>query len=549
MESAHMSETIVYRARSIRTLDPNRPLATHVAVRDGRILAVGSLEDLRSWGPHTLDERFANQVLLPGFVEGHSHMMAGSIWHYTFCGPYDTRNPEGRLVSGLRSIDSVVARLRQRALSEPEAKSITGWGLDPILIGAQRMTRHELDAVSPDRPVGVLHASGHVLYANSAAMRQAGMLRAGVDHPGIPLGDDGLPTGEFRGPETMMSLTPIFGLDRTFLGSSEFGVHAFGQLAIRVGVTTATDLGASCDDAQLSILRRMTDDEAYPLRLVLALRAHGLRPADVIARAVALKAQSSERLRLGLVKIVADGSIQGFSARLRWPGYHNGAPNGLWYVAPETVRQTFDLALQQGIQVHVHTNGDEATEMVIDAMEQALSQHPRPDHRFTLQHCQMADAAQMQRMHALGMCANLFANHIYYWGEAHLQTTIGFDRATRMNACRTALDTGLTFAIHSDAPITPLDPLFSIWCATHRQTNTGRSLGEHQRIGVADALHAVTLGAARTLKLDHEIGSIACGKRADFCVLEADPIEVPPQEIKDIRVWGTVQGGRPFQAN
>jgi predicted amidohydrolase YtcJ len=117
-----------------------------------------------------------------------------------------------------------------------------------------------------------------------------------------------------------------------------------------------------------------------------------------------------------------------------------------------------------------------------------------------------------------------------------------------MNACRSALDEGVPFSIHSDAPVTPLGPLFTVWCAVNRLTASGRVLGEHQRISVMDALRAVTLGSAWTLKLDGEIGSIECGKRADFAVLEDDPTAVDPKRLKDVRVWGTVQGGRVFAA-
>src|SRR6185437_12081496 len=132
-------------------------------------------------------------------------------------------------------------------------------------------------------------------------------------------------------------------------------------------------------------------------------------------------------------------------------------------------------------------------------------------HRHTLQHCQMADAAQFRRMARLGVCANLFANHIYYWGDAHYALTMGPDRAERMDACATALKHGVPLAIHSDAPITPLGPLFTAWCAVNRLTASGRVLGAEEKIGVRDALRTITVGAAYTLKLDHEIGSIECG--------------------------------------
>jgi predicted amidohydrolase YtcJ len=244
------------------------------------------------------------------------------------------------------------------------------------------------------------------------------------------------------------------------------------------------------------------------------------------------------------VKIVADGSIQGFTARVRWPGYFNGAPNGIWILPPAQLSETIAQYHAAGFQLHIHTNGDEATEVVIDALEAALQAHPRPDHRHTLQHCQMADAAQFVRMGRLGLCVNLFANHLYYWGDTHRDVTLGPDRAMRMNGCGTALAAGVPLAIHSDAPITPLGPLFTAWCAVNRRTSSGRTLGEAERIPVADALHAITMGAAFTLSMDHLIGSIEVGKYADFCVLGEDPLAVAPEALKDVPVLDTVIGGR-----
>jgi predicted amidohydrolase YtcJ len=210
--------------------------------------------------------------------------------------------------------------------------------------------------------------------------------------------------------------------------------------------------------------------------------------------------------------------------------------------------EIFDLALQKDIQVHIHTNGDEATELTLDRMEAALKRTPVRDHRFTLQHCQLADAAQFRRMRNLGMCVNLFANHHFYWGDEHYRLTVGPERAERMNACRTALDTGVPMAIHSDAPVTPLGPFFTAWCAVNRRTASGRVQGEAERITVEEALYAVTIGAAYTLKMDGEVGSIEVGKKADFAVLEDDPTEIGAENLKDVRVWGTVQGGRIFAA-
>ncbi|MEN9626840.1 MAG: hypothetical protein RJA10_66 [Pseudomonadota bacterium] len=539
--------TVIYEARQILTMNPSRPTATHVAVRDGRILGVGSLAELAAWGPHTLDRRFASQVLMPGLIEGHSHLMAGTLWRYVYCGWFDAVGPDGRTWPGLKSLDDVVAALAQAAAASGDGP-VVGWGFDPIYFGERRCNRADLDRVSTTRPVGVMHASGHILNVNTVALDRAGYKRTGIDHGGIPLGDDGLPTGELKGPEAMMPAFDQVGLNRSFLSGDETGIRDFARLCVRAGVTTATDLAATLADAEVDTLSRITAEDSYPVRIVSLLRLIGLTPAKAVERARALMARNSENLRLGRIKVVADGSIQGFSARLRWPGYINGRPNGLWYTAPEAIREVYTLALQHGLQVHTHTNGDEATELALDCLQQALAVAPAPDHRFTLQHCQLADEAQYRRMKALGMCVNLFANHHFYWGDQHHAVTVGPERAERMNACRSALEAGVPFAIHSDAPITPLGPLFTAWCAVNRLTASGRVLGGHQRIAVADALRAITLGAAITLKLDGEVGSIECGKRADFCVLDDDPTAVDPAALKDVRVWGTVQGGRVFQA-
>ena len=539
----------IYPAARIITMNPARPHATHVAVREGRILGAGTLEELAGWGDYRLDGRFADKVLMPGLVEGHSHVMEGSLWAYVYCGFFDRMDPEGRVWAGLKSIDAVVERLAGAAgaLEDPAAP-LAGWSLDAIYYGGRRVNRHDLDRVSEERAVGVLNASGHILNVNTKALELAGLLRTGVNHPGIPLGADGLPTGEMKGPDAMAPLGVHTGFDRDLLACDEPGLRRFARLCVRTGVTTAADLANLLPEEAVEMMLRVTGEPDYPARIVSLRRFYGLTPEELIDRALELRGRSRDRLRLGIIKVVADGSIQGFSARLRWPGYYNGAPEGLWYVPPEHLLEIYERALAAGLQVHTHTNGDEATELALDCMESALRKHPAPDHRFTLQHCQLADAAQFRRIRALGLCVNLFPNHHFYWGDQHYAVTVGPERAERMNACATALREGVPLAIHSDAPVTPLGPLFTAWCAVNRRTASGRTLGEHERIGTADALRTITLGAAYTLGLDGEVGSIETGKRADFAVLEDDPETVGGERLKDVRVWGTVQGGRIFRA-
>ena len=544
-----MSDRRIYRAQKIITMNPARPEVSHVMVRDGRIVGAGTFKELEGWGDYQLDERFADKVLMPGLVEGHAHTMEGTLWRYVYCGYFDRTDPDGKRWAGAKTIDAVLERLKEAEAAITDADTpLPGWQLDPIYFDNERVNRHDLDKVSTTRPIGVMHASCHIMNVNSKALELVGLLRNGINHPGIPLGEDGLPTGELKGPEVITPVGIHVGFDRDMLACDELGLRDFGRLCVRSGVTTVTDLAARMDDEAADMMLRVTGEETYPARVVPLRFFLGLTPEDLIDHAASLKEKSTERLRLGMIKVVADGSIQGFSARMRFPGYFNGAPNGLWYVAPEHLREIYDRALANGLHVHTHTNGDEATALAIETLEQALRENPVPDHRYTLQHCQLADAAQFRKMAKLGMCVNLFANHHFYWGDEHYRLTVGPERAERMNACRTALESGVPMAIHSDAPITPLGPLFTAWCAVNRLTASGRVQGEHERIQVAEALYAITLGAAYTLKLDGEIGSIEAGKHADFAVLEDDPTEVDPVELKDVGVWGTVQGGRIFAA-
>ena len=542
-----MPNNIIFSAKKIITMNPSRPNATHVAVRDGRILGAGSLEELTTWGDYTLDESFADKVLMPGFVEGHAHSMEGSLWSKVYCGWFDRSDPSGKIWTGVKSVDALIERLKvaEAALEDPSAP-LSGWQLDPIYMNNTTLSRTDLDRVSKTRAVGILHASGHIMNVNTKALELAGMLKSGLNHPGIPLGADGFPSGELKGPEVMTPVGPFVGYERNMLDADETGLRNFAKLCVRTGTTTITDLASRMDDDTINMMLRVTSEASFPVRLMPFRFFLGLSSKELIKTVLALKARATDQLRMGQIKIVVDGSIQGFSARLRWPGYHNGAPNGLWYIAPEQLSDILHLALDAGILVHTHTNGDQATQLVLDTLAPALQKHPNPDHRFTLQHCQLADAAQFRTAAKLGMCVNLFANHHFYWGDEHYKLTVGPDRATRMNAARSALNSGIPMAIHSDAPVTPLGPLFTAWAAVNRMTASGRIQGEEEKIRVHEALWAITMGAAYTLHLDNEIGSIETGKKADFAVLEADPTACDPMALKDITVWGTVQGGRIF---
>jgi predicted amidohydrolase YtcJ len=474
--------------------------------------------------------------------------MEGAMWDAVYVGYYDRRGPDGRRWPGLTTLDAVIERLQaaQAEMTSADAP-LLAWGFDPIFFGTQRLSVRELDTVSAGRPIVILHASVHLMNVNSAMLSLAGIDEE-TDIDGIDKDESGQPTGELQEFAAMFPVYRVIGAGLSIAASeSAQAIWNFGRVAQLAGVTTATDLVNDFSELGNRNLQEVTANAEFPVRIVPAFAPQ--RSPEGGAQAVLRAIETATpKLHFGPVKFIVDGSIQGFTARLKWPGYLNGKPNGLWLIPPSQFVDVFTPFHEAGLQLHVHTNGDEATELVLDAFERLLTLHPRRDHRHTLQHCQMADASQLARAASLELCINFFSNHIYYWGDAHYTQTMGADRANRMNAAESARRLGIPFAFHSDAPITPLNPLFTAWCASQRETASGRVLGANERVPVADALRAITLGAAYTLKMDHLVGSIEVGKFADFAVLAEDPAEVAPQRLKDLEVWGTVLGGRIFQA-
>jgi predicted amidohydrolase YtcJ len=401
-----MSPVTVFAARRILTMNPRQPAATHVAVRDGRILAVGDLERMRAWGAFELDERFAGQVLMPGLVEGHCHLKEGGMWEWPYVGWFDRQGPDGRLWPGLRSLDAVVARLGEvdaamRAAGQPADAPLIAWGFDPIYFGAERVTAEPLDRVSATRRVVIAHANGHLMSVNTAMLRDAGITRD-TEVDGVMKFSEGAragePNGELQEPAAMFLVLRRIGNAGLLAPMDDKGMWGFAAIACRQGVTTATDLVNKLGAADLAVLERATGDNDYPVRLLPAFQAfHGSHAAPAGAEHVrALMARNTERLRFGLVKMMLDGSIQGFSARLRWPGYFNGAANGIWVTAPAQYEADFETYHRAGLSIHTHTNGDEASEAAIDAIARVLARAPRPGHRHTLQHGQMIDAAMFR---------------------------------------------------------------------------------------------------------------------------------------------------------
>ena len=520
------------------------PRAEAVAVRDGRVLHSGTYadvaRDLAGTGAVT-DDSFIDSVIVPGFIEAHCHIFGeAALAQQPWVGSYDRAAVGGGVQTGCTDVQAALRRIAEAhaALADPnEVLLCMGW--DPSMVGETPLTGAMLDSVSEHRPIFVMHASLHIGVGNSAMMRRAGVT-ADTDVHGVMKHGDGTPNGELR--ENALAL--VLGA-HVRIGGPE-SIRAAGVVARQAGCTTVTDLAFAATQGMVDSHGAVVNGDDFETRVVYApsypiLNARlGEAAFDHI---VGLSTSGSGKFRMGPVKFLIDGSIQGRTARMNWPGYCCGDPNGMWVFDPDEI---FELMLpyhRAGLQIALHTNGDEAVDRGIDAFERLLTVHPRFDHRHRLEHAQLATDEAFRRMKALGMCVNLFANHVYYWGETHRKDTAGPARARKLDACGTALRLGVPFSIHCDAPVTPLSPLFTMWCAVNRITSAGHSLGETEKIGAEDALRAMTIDAAYLLKTDGSTGSIESGKFADFTVLSDDPTTCDPMGIKDIDVRATVLSG------
>jgi hypothetical protein len=535
-ESDTRDVTTVFRNARIHTMDRRRPQAEALAVRGGRLLAVGTDAEAAAAGRAARVVDLGGRTVVPGFVESHCHyLMTGLTLRQA-----DARTPPNTTIA------DVQGRIAEFARRLPRGQWILGWGYDDTLIAeARALSRQDLDAVAPDHPVYVRHVSGHLSYANSAALRLAGLGRGARSPEGghVVLDALGDPTGELheRAAQALVNrhIPPVE------MPALRHALSDALPMFARVGVT-------SIHDALVGMAGGLADFHAYQAGVAdgdLPLRAT-LFPAYTLSDHFMFHSGfGDEHLRLGPLKHVADGSIQGHTAALCDPYFDRPGLRGLQVLSDKELVDRFRDAHALGFQLATHGNGDAAIEAILDAYETVLGEEPKPDHRFRIEHCQMATEAQLDRMQRLGVMASFFAVHTYYWGDRHERLFLGPGRAHRIDPLASALGREIHFALHSDCPVTPVAPLMSVWSAVNRVTREGRVIGPEQRIAVGDALRAFTLDAAYLAFEDGIKGSLAPGKLADFVVLERDPLAVPLEDIRDIAVAQTVVGGEVVYAD
>ncbi|MEE2775882.1 MAG: amidohydrolase [Acidobacteriota bacterium] len=537
--------TRVYVAAGVRTMDPARPQATAVAVADGRVVAVGDLDSVREriGDDFELDRRFADLILMPGFIEPHLHpYLAGVLLPMEFITPHDWSLP-GRQVAGVRGRDGYLVRLAAHEASLADGEWLWTWGFHHYFHG--RLSRADLDAISAERPMVVWHRSFHEVILNSAAIAALEFDDSVDEHPNVNLAD-----GHFY--ETGLGAA-IAKLSPYLFDPERYGraLDEAREIIHRGGITTVSDGAFGLVDLELELgflERGGWGGDETPFRMILMPdgRVEGsTAPEASLALIETLPARSTDRLRFPKsVKLFADGAAYSQLMRLR-DGYLDGH-HGEWLMTPEELEEAARVFWNAGYQIHVHVNGDLGLEKVLDVLEKLQTENPRDDHRFTLHHFMIAGLDQIPRIAELG--AMVSANPFYIWALAdkYAEVGLGPERAALTVPAGSVVEAGIPLSFHSDFTMAPAQPLVLAWAAASRLTADGNRPGPEQRISVQEAMEAITTDAAFQLRMEDEIGSIEVGKRADFTVLDTDPFEVPVDELRNIQIWGTVYEGRPY---
>jgi predicted amidohydrolase YtcJ len=528
------SITTLWSGGTILTMAGAQPeIVEALAVRDGRLLAVGTLTDVRrAVGKTAQSVDLKGRTLLPGFIDSHGHVSSvGQVAALAALAP----PPVGKV----NSITALQDALRHYQ-PPPGMPFIIGSGYDDSQLAEHRHpTRQELDAVSIDKPILIVHASGHFGAMNTAMLKLASITAETPNPPG------GIIRREADGktPDGVLEETAFFSVAVKLLPPTlEGGVAALvagEKIYASYGITTAQE-GRVMPESWPA-LAEAAKRGALPIDTVALVSFERDWPEAVRSR---IGMGYEGRLRIAGVKLTIDGSPQGRTAWLHdpVPVPPPGKPAD-YHGYPAIDLSLFDTKLAEAgknhWQVFVHVNGDEAMQALIDGVEK----NGLADQRTIAIHSQVVQAKQLADMKRLDIQPSFFANHTYYWGDWHREVALGPKRADFISPQASAWTAGLRPTAHNDSPVVPPDILRLVWSSVNRRTLSGDILGPMERVSTYRALQQVTLNAAWQIHEDADKGSLVAGKRADLVVLDANPLTVDPAQLHAIRVVATIKDG------
>lgn len=502
--------------------------ADAVLVEDGKITAVGRREELAGQAPDAVIN-LEGKTMLPAFIDAHSHFFqtAASLLQASLLGVKSEKDMQIRIddfitASGVKPGEWIIAR-----------------DFDPSLMpGGKNPALSVLDTLAPHNPLVIHHKSGHMGLFNSPALRMLGAAESLKTAPWQGNGKIRTENGELTG--YMEENAFFYYLKKLPLPNSDDMLHAFeraqrkylsyGIASIQEGMFTSQMLPFYRTLLKSKVLK--TDITAY------------CEPSVYAAVKGELEGINS-RFHIGGMKIFLDGSPQGKTAWMRTPyvGDEKTGYRGYGTMTDSEVLAAMEMSAKEGCQLLAHCNGDAAAEQFLDCLETAVEKYPiMRTLRPVIIHAQLIDAKQLERAKKLSAMVSFFSAHVYHWGDVHIKN-FSLERAAKISPAATALEHGVKFTIHQDAPVIEPDMIETIWCANSRITKSGQPLGRQERISVYDAVRAVTSNAAYQYSKEKTHGSISVGKYADFTVLDRNPLQTSAQRMRDITVLQVYKDG------
>ncbi|MGR5221890.1 amidohydrolase [Vibrio parahaemolyticus] len=547
----YSADAVLYTGQFI-TVNEEQPKANATVVKDGKILFVGTKDQAETFLTnenieYRLDTQFEGKTIVPGFVEAHMHPLGAALFtaRFGYAGQIERKGAGGTTLAASLTKEELTTTIKkyveQHNADGKQGEWLNLWGLDPLLLtDGTAIDRDFLDSICADSPIMFMHASCHVAAFNSLAIEKVGFSLE--DNPAFVFRKDERLTGEIAELPDIMRAVKIGAFD---MGTPEDAIAAmigYADSTFRLGVTTMSDCGMGVPQNPYPLYQALSTMPAFKARLA----AYPLVPNFNEEELAQFKEQSTDRLFATKVKhIPTDGSIQGFTAVLKeGEKYYNGRENGHFQYSLETTYESVFYAHKLGYSISFHCNGEGCTEALLNLIERMQTECPQPNVRHCLEHNQMVNPEQMDRMKKLGVVHNLFGTHIPYWGDVHATQTVGPERVKTLNPFQTSAKKGIPFSIHCDDVVTQVNPLFMMWGAMNRQcVFSGKVYGEDECLLAEQALHAVTLGAAYLMEKEHMIGSIEVGKLADMAILDENILDIDKMAVKDVRVHATMLGG------
>ena len=548
--SADISLDRIIIPKQLVTLDASNANSDAVMVRGDRIHVVGMKDDLMMAYPDAaLDYSHANDVMVPGFIEHHIHPLLAAITMNSEILAIDDWIVPNKQSIGVRDRAGYFKRLKELETNIEDADTpLISWGFHHYFHG--KLTKDDLDAISSERPILIIHRSFHEFIMNTKALERFKINKE--DLKDLNLEEQKLANYE-QGHFSERGLIMVMPKIMQYLAAPQRiikGLETTEKYIHEKGITLIANPGAMYNKSIQGAKNYVLGDKDTPFNSLfipsgLYMLEH-FDQSELIEEAEALLKWGQGRVQYlpKQVKLFTDGAMYSQNMVLR-DGYLDGH-QGVWLMEEKIFKDTFKIFWDAGYQIHIHQNGDSGLDRILDAVKENMQSNPREDHRTTIVHFGYSAFDQVKSMKDLGIIVSANPYYVTALSDLYSKVGVGYSRSQEMVRLGDVARAKIPLSLHSDMPMAPASPLLLMHAAVNRINYAGKVAGPSQRISPLEALMGVTLNAAYTLKLEMDYGSISQGKYANFTLLEENPLEVDPSKIKDIKVNGTIVEGREF---